>query len=102
MLELKGRQIIELLNEQWGSDELFLQTAGLEYSWDPDPQPGQNRIVEARVGGKPLDPEATYTVTVNRYLAEGGGGFSLLAHARRVATAPSDVEALAAYLKSRP
>jgi 5'-nucleotidase len=102
VLELTGRQLIELLNEQWASDEHCLQTAGLEYTWDPDAPPDQDRIVEARVGGKPLDPEATYTVTVNRYLAEGGGGFPLLAQARRVASAPSDVEALVAYLKSRP
>jgi 5'-nucleotidase len=102
MLELRGRQIVDLLNEQWASNELFLQISGLEYTWDPDPLPGQSRILEVRVGGKPLAPEATYTVTVNRYLAEGGGGFTLLSHARRIATAPSDLEALVAYLKSRP
>ncbi|MBN1612731.1 MAG: bifunctional metallophosphatase/5'-nucleotidase [Polyangiaceae bacterium] len=102
MLRLTGHELIELLNAQWGSDERFLQTSGLEYTWDPDAPTQQNRIVEARVGGKPLNPKAIYTVTVNRYLAEGGGGYSLLAHAPRVATAPSDLEALFVYLKSRP
>jgi 5'-nucleotidase len=102
MLELKGRELLDLLNAQWASPEHCLQTAGLEYTWDPDALPGQSRIVEARVGGKPVVPEATYTVTVNRYLAEGGGGLTLLAHARRTRTAPSDLEALVSYLKSRP
>jgi 5'-nucleotidase len=104
VLELTGQDLIVLLNEQWtsGADSDVLQTSGLEYTWDPRPGAQNNRVVEARIGGKPLRVEAKYTVVVNRYLAEGGEGLQAFASARKIATAPSDLEALAQYIKSQP
>ena len=104
VLELTGQDLIVLLNEQWtsGVDSDVLQTSGLEYTWDPRPGAQNNRVVEARIGGKPLRVEAKYTVVVNRYLAEGGEGLQAFASARKIATAPSDLEALAQYIKSQP
>jgi 5'-nucleotidase len=48
--------------------------------------------------GAPLDPAATYRVTVNNFLASGGDGFSLLSEGRAIHDAGVDLDALEAYI----
>ncbi len=48
------------------SDEFLLQSSGLNYLYDPGKPPGQ-RILGATVGGVPLDPAKTYSVTANEF-----------------------------------
>ena len=54
--------------------------------------------VEDRLEGRPIDPAATYRVTVNNFLASGGDGFSVLAASRPVADGGQDLDALEAYI----
>jgi 2',3'-cyclic-nucleotide 2'-phosphodiesterase (5'-nucleotidase family) len=58
----------------------FLQVSGLRLTYDPALPPGR-RVVALSVAGRPLDPEATYTLATNEYLAAGGDGFDMLAGA---------------------
>lgn len=46
-------------------------------AYDPKAPTGA-RVVQATVGGKPLDPAATYTVATNDYLLRGGDGYDAL------------------------
>jgi 5'-nucleotidase len=79
----------------------MLQVSGLTYTWDSKlPPPG--RIKEVRKDGKPLDRGATYTVTVNSFLAEGGDKFSILKEGANQSTGPTDLKALCDYLQSLP
>ncbi|WP_256297220.1 bifunctional metallophosphatase/5'-nucleotidase [Haloarchaeobius salinus] len=64
----------------------FPQVSGMAYSYDPDAEVG-SRITEATVGGEPLDPDATYTVATNNFMASGGDGYSMLADAERIVPA---------------
>ncbi len=49
--------------------------------------------------GIPIDPAATYRVTTNDFLANGGDGFPQLAAGTNRVVAPGfDVDALASYL----
>ena len=54
----------------------FLQVSGMTYTFDPKAAVG-SRIVDATVGGKPLDDNTVYSVAINDYLYSGGDGFSV-------------------------
>ncbi|MDR7401230.1 MAG: 5'-nucleotidase C-terminal domain-containing protein [Armatimonadota bacterium] len=55
----------------------FPQVSGLRYTFSPGRPPGQ-RILEVTVDGRPLDPQATYTVATNDFMLNGGDGYSML------------------------
>jgi 2',3'-cyclic-nucleotide 2'-phosphodiesterase (5'-nucleotidase family) len=58
-----------------------------------------NRISDMRLNGVPIDPAASYRVTITDFLAAGGDGFSRLAVGTQRVVAPGfDVDALVAYL----
>jgi 5'-nucleotidase len=53
--------------------------------------------------GTPIDPSATYRVSTNDFLANGGDGFTTLTAGTDRTVAPGfDVDALAAYLGTGP
>ena len=55
----------------------FPQVAGMSYKWDPSVAPGEGRIVEVIVDGKPIDPAATYLAVSNNYVRGGGDGYKM-------------------------
>jgi 5'-nucleotidase len=103
-MELTGQQIYDLLNQQFAPYQTYdriLQVSGLSYTWD-DSRPDNDRIVEVRKDGAAIDRAATYTVTVNSFLAEGGDKFSVLTKGGNRVTGPVDMEALVSYLRKLP
>ena len=55
------------------------------------------------LNGTPIDPAATYRITTNDFLANGGDGFTTLMLGTNRTTAPGfDVDALVAYLATGP
>ena len=100
-MELTGQQIYDLLEQQFPphqSSARLLQVSGLSYTWNGS-RTGNERIVEVRKNGAAIDRAATYTVTVNSFLAEGGDKFSVFTQGRNRAAGPPDLEALVAYVK---
>lgn len=106
-MTLSGAQLIAVLEQQWRMKdgrliETFLHpSAGFRYRWSASAPVGA-RIVPGSVEleGEPVQPERTYRVNVNRYLADGGDGFTqFLAGSDRV-TGVLDRDALIAYLKA--
>lgn len=83
-LELTGEQILAALEHSVSRYPFpsggFLQVSGLTFVFDVARPPGQ-RVVEAYVDGRPLDPERVYRVATNDFLAAGGDGYSMLAGA---------------------
>ena len=55
----------------------FPQVSGLHFVYNPE-KPAGSRVVAVQVGGKPLDPAATYRVATNSFLLQGGDGYSSL------------------------
>ncbi len=109
-LSLTGAQIERVLEEQFcGVNRSFprvlLPSAGFHYTWDQS-QIGAADCAMADVvdpgsitlGGTPLDPGATYRVTVNSFLADGGDGFATLAQGGDRLGGSVDVDAFEAYL----
>lgn len=71
---------------------------GATYLVDPLAPAGQ-RVRGLRVGGKPVEPGATYTLAINSYRAVGGGNYPHLATAPRLKEIDRPmVELLAEYL----
>jgi 5'-nucleotidase/UDP-sugar diphosphatase len=48
------------------NDEYLLQTSGLEYTYNPG-APAYSRVASVTIGGLPLIPSATYSVTANAF-----------------------------------
>jgi 5'-nucleotidase/UDP-sugar diphosphatase len=85
-----------------GSSGRFLQVSGLTYLFDPAASPGA-RVKEIRVQGAPLMPDRDYTVTVNRFLAEGGDGYAVFLQGRNKVEHQSPLSDLfSAALKAGP
>ena len=60
-----------------------------------------SRIVSLSKAGVPLDPGATYSVTVNSFLAGGGDGFTVLTQGTSRVVGPVDLDALVSYVEAR-
>jgi 2',3'-cyclic-nucleotide 2'-phosphodiesterase (5'-nucleotidase family) len=59
----------------------FPQVSGLKLEFDPK-RPAGERILSITVGGAALDPQRTYRVATNDFLARGGDGYSAFAKAK--------------------
>lgn len=55
----------------------FPQVSGLAFVFSPT-RPVGSRIVSVTVGGRPLDPAATYTVATNDFVRDGGDGYTMV------------------------
>jgi 5'-nucleotidase len=73
-------------------------SAGFSYTYDTT-RPCGERITAISLNGVPLDPAASFKVTMNNFLADGGDSFpGMTAGTGRVTAPLFDVDALAAYL----
>ncbi|HEX6970216.1 MAG TPA: ExeM/NucH family extracellular endonuclease [Micromonosporaceae bacterium] len=98
-----GAQIKQVLEEQWqpaGASRPVLWlgvSKGFHYTYDPQAPKG-SRITSMSLSGEPVDPQATYRVTVNSFLAAGGDNFTTLAAGTDVTTTgDNDLTMLVAY-----
>ena len=98
-LSLTGEQIDALLEQQWVGAQTILQvSSGFSYEWDAAAPLGQRvDLTRIQLNGAPLDPQRSYRVTVNDFLAQGGDGFSLLKQAANPVRGVMDVAALERY-----
>lgn len=87
LLEVTGTQLLAALEN--GVSRLpqpsgrFPQVSGVTFRYDLG-QPAGRRVVDAAVGGKPLDPGATYRLATIDFLAGGGDDYVMLAGAKRL------------------
>jgi 5'-nucleotidase len=101
-MDLTGAQIDTLLEQQFPSSGAprFVQVSGIEIVWDPAAALGA-RIVALSKAGVPLDPTASYSVTVNSFLAGGGDGFTVLTQGTNRVVGPVDLDALVSYVEAQ-
>ena len=105
-MTLTGAQIHALLEQQFRRDDpqynrLLQVSKGFSYTWDAG-QPAGSKVDASTITieGEVVDPEKSYRVTVNSYLADGGSGFSILTEGVERTGGPIDVDALVAYFAS--
>ena len=101
--DLTGAQIKEALEQQWqpaGASRPFLKlgtSAGFTYTYDAAMAQGE-RIQDMFLDGNPIDLAATYSVTVNSFLAAGGDNFPALnGSGRKQDTGRTDLQAQVDY-----
>jgi 5'-nucleotidase len=99
-----GAQLKDVLEQQFPGfggqtvQRILQPSNGFTYSYDPT-RPLGDRVLDMRLGGVAIDPAATYRVTTNDFLANGGDGFTNLTVGTDRVTAPGfDVDALVAHL----
>jgi 5'-nucleotidase len=102
-MTLTGQQIYDLLNQQWLNQPFprIMQISGLTYTWDND-LPIGDRIIEVRKDGMPIDVAASYSVTVNSFMAAGGDNFTVLPQGLNQIGGPVDLDALIDYVQGLP
>jgi 2',3'-cyclic-nucleotide 2'-phosphodiesterase/3'-nucleotidase len=66
---------------------------GASYAIDPSRPPGQ-RITHFTVAGRPVDPDAEYTLAVSNYTAAGGGRYDMMKRGRWEKIPVRDIRAL--------
>jgi 5'-nucleotidase len=102
---LTGKQIKGALEEQWqpaGAARPYLHlgvSKGFTYSFDAS-QPQGSRIIPSsiKLNGVTIDPNGTYRVTTNSFLAGGGDNFpSLVSKVGVVTTGDNDLTMLVNY-----
>ncbi|HEV8174311.1 MAG TPA: bifunctional metallophosphatase/5'-nucleotidase [Actinoplanes sp.] len=105
---LTGAQLKDVLEQQFvgyqgqTSTKILQVSNGLTYAWSASAALG-SKISNLALNGTPIDPAASYRVTTNDFLANGGDGFRLLTGGTNRTTAPGfDVDALVAYLGTGP
>ena len=102
-----GAQIKTVLEQQRfpgaSATPLVLQvSAGFTYTYSPSAAAG-SRVSNMALNGTPIDDAATYRVTTNDFLANGGDSFpGFTVGTNRVYAPGFDVDALAAYLATGP
>lgn len=109
-MTLTGAQLEKVLEQQWTTQTdgsvRFLHlgvSAGLTYSWSASAPVG-NKIDPAsiKLNGTVIDPAASYRVTVNSFLADGGDGFLELRNGTNRLGGGVDLDAFVAYLGAHP
>jgi len=81
-VEVSGKALMEALEHgvarsaEDNEPGRFPQVSGVKFKFDTSKLPGQ-RVVEATVNGKPIDPKAKYTVALSDFLVKGGDGYTM-------------------------
>jgi 5'-nucleotidase len=103
-MTLTGTQIDTLLEQQFvgcaqtDRDRILQVSAGFTYSWSLS-APACDKVDPATImiNGVPVDPAASYRVTVNSFLADGGDRFSVLVEGTDRLGGDVDTDALEKY-----
>jgi 5'-nucleotidase len=105
-MTLTGTQVDTLLEQQAtaGGDGLgrTLQVSnGFTYEWSASaPNGSKVDIASIMINGVPIDPNASYRVTVNSFLADGGDGFTVLVQGTDRLGGEVDLDALVTYFEN--
>ena len=82
VVEVTGAELLEAIEN--GIKDLpnasgaYAQLGGIEAIWNRFNKPGE-RLFKVKIGGKPLDPEATYRLAINDFIAAGGDQYTMFA-----------------------
>jgi 5'-nucleotidase len=99
-----GVQLKALFEQQFDGqsfDQAFSPSANVTYAFDLS-RPLGSRVFDIVIDGKPLDPAASYRVTMNSFLAGGGDSFTVFREGRDTVTGGLDLDAMEAWIKAVP
>jgi 5'-nucleotidase len=101
-MSLTGAQIDALLEQQFSGGIGTLQVSeGFSYERSTSAAVG-SKVGNITLNGVALDPAATYRVTVNSFLADGGDNYTILRDGTDRVAGNVDTDAFENYLKANP
>jgi len=104
---LTGSMLKRLLEQQFGglaagTNRILQVSGGFTYNYRLDAPAGQHVAPETiKIGGRVIGPNDRVRVATNRFLAEGGDGFTVLREGTEQLGGDIDVDALVAYFRTR-
>jgi 2',3'-cyclic-nucleotide 2'-phosphodiesterase/3'-nucleotidase len=103
VLDLPGELLIETLEHALDDEGPDAHLSGMTVMYDPAASRGR-RVREARLAsGDQIQPDRSYSVTANDFMATGGSGYrALMGATSATMTGIVDLEALVRYLEARP
>ena len=96
--EMTGAQIIEVLEQGLTLERGLIQVSGLRASYDLK-RPVRSRLLDLRIGDRPINPTQTYRVATNSFLAQGGDLYQTFLQTRQTDTGQSLSEVVIEYLR---
>ena len=105
-MTLTGTQIDALLEQQAtagsdGAGRILQVSNGFTYVYSASAPVGAKvDIASIMINGVPIDPNASYRVTVNSFLADGGDGFTVLLQGTDRLGGDVDLDALVRYFET--
>jgi 5'-nucleotidase len=97
-MTLSGTQIDTLLETQWVVNRVLQVSNGFTYQWSLGAPVGSKvDIASIMINGVPVDPNGSYRVTVNSFLADGGDGFAVLTQGTNRLGGEVDTDAFEKY-----
>lgn len=107
-MTLTGAQIKAVLETQFANclgqttfDRILQVSRGFSYSWSASAPCGQ-KVGQMAIDGVAVDLAASYRVTVNSFLADGGDAFATLKSGTQRLGGAVDTDAFEAYLQRNP
>lgn len=105
-MTLTGQDIKDVLEQQFApyqaAGPLVMQVSeGFSYTWSASgPVNGKIDPASMMLNGTPIDPAASYRVTMNNFMAVGGDSYTVFTKGKDVLTGPIDLDAVTGYLTS--
>ncbi len=103
-MTLTGAQLKAVLEQQFvgcgqpaNSQKILQVSAGFTYTWSASAA-CDNKISNMQLNGVAIDPNASYRVTVNNFLAAGGDNFTRFTAGTDLLTGSIDLDAFVSYL----
>ncbi len=103
-MTLTGAQLKTALEQQFvgcgqpaGGQKILQVSAGFTYSWSASAACG-SKVSNMQLNGVAIDPNASYRVTVNNFLAGGGDNFPAFKNGTDLLTGRIDLDAFVDYL----
>jgi 5'-nucleotidase len=109
-MTLTGAQILDMLKSQWCGQpfpRVLLPSASVNYTFDQSVAAeiagaacagAANPVMNLTIGGTAVDPAASYRITVNSFLADGGDNFAVLRAGTDRLGGEVDTDALEDYI----
>lgn len=104
-MTLTGAQIERVLEQQFppfnNSFSIMQPSAGFSFTWSASgPEGDKVDPASITLNGQVIDPQATYRVTMNNFMAAGGDNYRVFTEGTEVLTGAIDVDALEVYLRA--
>ncbi len=105
VVTLTGAQIKAALEQQFdnpsaGQNRILQVSEGFAYTWDNSKAKGE-KVSAITLNGQPLDPAASYRVTINNFLADGGDNFTVFTQGTNRLGGDVDLDAFQNYLRGK-